>query len=159
VEGEQPSGCGDAPAFYCHAVFPRMEGATLGGHQGIQGRHTSAKRGVTPTWRVEVWHHAQLPVDGVVGLIQQRTAGWHLGGGAHRRPARLLGLTPVAHALSGRLSSRSAEVLDAVAEPWAQRHDPPAGALAPPVQHGVALRACSPGARGPTRRSACQGVC
>jgi len=101
-----------------------MQGSTLIGNQVIQVRQAGEKRRLTPTWMVEVFHHEQLPVDGVVGLIQQRAAGWHLGVGEHRIPPRLFVLEPVTHTRTVLWSQRAGDVIGEVAESLAHRHDP-----------------------------------
>jgi len=50
------------------------------------------------------FHHEQLPVDGVMGLIQHGARHRHLRICKHRLPARLLGLKPLAHPVAIGLS-------------------------------------------------------
>ena len=85
--------------------------------------------------------HEQLPLDGVMGLIQQGAGHGHLRVGEDGIPARLLLLKPAPHALAVGRPSRGGDVVDKVAEPLAERKHPQALALARPVEQGVELRA------------------
>src|SRR5262249_18135347 len=118
-----------------------MQGSTLIGHQVVQVRQASEKRRLTPTGMVEALHGKELPVHSVVGLIQEGTAGRHPGGCAHRIPADLFVLEPIAYTFAVAGSNGGSDVVGKVAEPLAQRDNPQACALATPVQEGVALRA------------------
>ena len=70
---------------------------------------------LTPTGMVETLHGKQLPIHGVVGLIQQRAAGRHLWVGEHRIPPRFLGLKPAPHALAMLLAHCRGDVSGTVA--------------------------------------------
>ena len=118
-----------------------MQGSTLRGNQIIQVRQAGEKHCLTPTGMVEVFHHEQLPVDGVMGLIQQGARHRHLGVGEHRIPARLLLLEPAPDALAVGFPCALCHAVSKVAEPLPQRKHPQALALARPVQQGVALGA------------------
>ncbi len=117
-----------------------MQGAMLVRNQVLQVCQSREKRLLTPPWMVESLHHKEFPVDGVVGLIQQRAAGWHLWVGEYRIPSRLLGLEPVTHPLTVPCSYGRRDVIGKVAQSLAQCHHPQACALATPMQQGVELR-------------------
>jgi hypothetical protein len=57
----------------------------------------SQKRLLAPCGMMEAFHHEQLSVDGVVGLIEQGAGHRHLGIFKHRIPACFLVLKPLAH--------------------------------------------------------------
>ena len=95
---EEPITCGYNPALYFHATLPRMLGPTLIWHQVIQMGQSSQKRLLTLVRMMEAFHHAQLPLDGVMRLIEQGTGHWHLGVCKHRIPARFLLLKPLSYA-------------------------------------------------------------
>ena len=99
------------------------------------------KRLLIAVWMVKRFHHEQLPVDGVVGLIQHGAGHGHLGVGEDRIPARLLVLHPASHALAIGCSRRAGDVVHKMAQPLAEREHPQAFALARQVQEGVELRA------------------
>src|SRR5215471_8821276 len=90
---------------------------------------------------MEALHHEQLPVDGIVGLIQQCAGYWHLRVFEHRVPARLLGLKPASHALAIGWSSGGGDVVHKMAEPLPQRKYAQALALPRSIPQGVKLRA------------------
>jgi hypothetical protein len=87
------------------------------------------------------FHHAQLPVEGVMGLIHKRAGHGHLRVCKHRIPAGLLVLYPAPYPLAIGRSSRGGDVLDTVASPLAQGKHPQMLALARPVEQGMALGA------------------
>ena len=64
---------------------------------------------------MEAFHHEQLPIDGVVGLIQQGARHGHLGVCEHGIPARLFVLEPLSHPLAIGRSRHSADVIDKAA--------------------------------------------
>jgi hypothetical protein len=73
----------------------RGSGCTgLIGDQVVQVGEPRQKRLLTAAWMVKRFHHEQLPVDGIMGLIQQGTRHGHLRIGEHCIPARLLLLHP-----------------------------------------------------------------
>ena len=78
------SRCRDSTAFHFHPTLPRMLGPTLIGDQVVQVREPGEKRLLTPSGMMEAFHREQLPVDGVVGLIQQRC--WSLASAGLRAP-------------------------------------------------------------------------
>ena len=73
---------------------------------------------------VESLHHEQLPVDGVVGLIQQRAGHRHPGVCKHRIPAGFLVLKPLPYALAIGRPRRGGDVVGKVAQPLAQGQHP-----------------------------------
>jgi len=97
-----------------------MQGATLVRNQVIQVCQSREKRQLTPTGVMEALHHKEFPVDGVMRLIQQRAAGWHLGVGEYRIPSRLLVLEPVAHPLTVLFSHGRRDVIGKVTQSLAQ---------------------------------------
>src|SRR5215475_2231514 len=90
---------------------------------------------------MEAFHREQLPLDGIMGLVQQSAGHWHLWVGKHRIPARLLVLEPTPYTLAIPCSSRGGDVLDKVAQPLAKRKHPQALTLPRPVEQGMKLRA------------------
>jgi hypothetical protein len=85
--------------------------------------------------------HAQLPVEGVVGLLPPRAGHRHPGGFASRRPAHLLDRQPVPYALAMGRSRPGGHVVGKAPPPWAQRTPPHALPLPRPGPQGVALGA------------------
>src|SRR5215468_6364607 len=90
---------------------------------------------------VEAFHHKQLPLEGVVGLVEESAGGWHLWIFKDGIPPRLLVLEPAPHPLAVGWSSGGGDMVHKAAEPLPQRKHPQALALACPVPQGVALRA------------------
>ena len=88
---EEPITCGYNPALYFHATLPRMLGPTLIGHQVVQMGQSSQKRLLTLVRMMEAFHHEQLPLDGVMRLIEEGAGCWHLRVGKDRIPARFGG--------------------------------------------------------------------
>jgi hypothetical protein len=62
-----------------HPPLPSRQGMTLGEHQGVQMRQPSQKRLGAPFRIMKALQYAQVPVDGLLGLLQQ---------GAHHRHMR-----------------------------------------------------------------------
>ena len=81
-----------------------MLGPTLIGHQVIQERETIQKSLLVPFGVVEALHHEQLPLDGVVGLIQERAGHGHTRICKHRIPPCFLVPAPVPDACAIRRS-------------------------------------------------------
>src|SRR5438128_11007703 len=102
---------------------------------------TCQKRRLAPTWVMKTLHREQLPVHGVVRLIQQRAHCRHLRVFEHCVPARFLVLYPVAHTLAVFLAFRSTDVVDKTAQSMPKRYHPQACALTAAVQPGVETRA------------------
>jgi len=111
LEIEEPVLCGHFPSFHFHATLPRMHSAALVWHQVVQVRQPREKCLLAPPWMVEVFHHEQFPVNGVMGLIQQRAGHRHSGVFEHRVPARSLLLEPLSHALAIGCSSCDSDVI------------------------------------------------
>jgi hypothetical protein len=119
--------------------------STLRGDQGVEVREPGEKRLLTAVGMVQGFHHDQLPLDGVVGLVSQRAGHGHLGLCEHGILARFLGLELAPDPLPVGGSGRGGDGSDKVAEPLPQRQHPQV--LAPPdtVPQGVALHAaCLP---------------
>ena len=100
MEIEEPVCCGDAPAFDFHSTLTRMLSPTLIGDQVVQVREPREKRLLASLGMVKALHREQLPLDGVMGLIQQRARDGHPGVCKHRIPAGLLLLEPAPDALA-----------------------------------------------------------
>src|SRR2546428_7632949 len=87
------------------------------------------------------YHREELPLDGVMGLIQERAGHRHLGVCKDRIPARLLLLYPAPSPRAIRRPSRDGDVLRKATQPLAQRKHAQVLALARPMQEGMELRA------------------
>jgi len=91
-------------------------------------------------WRImKAFHDEQLPLDGVMSLIQQGAGHGHLRVCKHRIPPGFLGLQPVAHALTIGCSCGVRHTVGNVTEPLSQRKYAQALALARSVPQGVEL--------------------
>jgi hypothetical protein len=90
---------------------------------------------------MEALHREELPVHGIVGLVQHRAHRRHLGVFQHRLPARFFVLHPVAYTLAVLFAHHRRDVIDKMAESLAQCHHTQAFALATAVQQGMELRA------------------
>ena len=141
LEIEEPVSCRDSSAFHFHTTLPGMLGPTLIRDEVVQMGEPREKRLLAPTWMMEALHREQFPLDGVMGLIQQRAGHGHLGVCEDRIPARLLLLEPAPDTLAVGVPRAVCHVVGKVAEPLAQRKHPQAFALACPVQQGVELGA------------------
>src|SRR5712692_517904 len=106
VEIEPPVSCGDCASFDFHTTLAGVLGATLGGDQVVQMCQPASKRLLAPLGMMEPFHHKELPVDGVMGLIQQRAGHRHPGVGEHRIPPCFLLLEPWPYACAVGRSSR-----------------------------------------------------
>jgi hypothetical protein len=118
-----------------------MLSATLIRNQVIQVRESREKRLLTATGMVQPFHGKELPLDGVMGLIQQGTAHGHLRVCQHRIPTGLLVLYPAPYPLAVGRPRRVDDVVDKVASSLAKRKHVYALALTRPVQQGVELGA------------------
>ena len=98
------------------------------------------KRLLAATGMMEPLHGEQLPLDGVMGLIQHSARHGHLRVFEDRIPARLLLLEPAPDALAVGWPSRGGDVVGKVAQSLTQRKYPQALALSYPVEQGVELR-------------------
>jgi hypothetical protein len=136
-----PVVCRYSSALDFHATAAGVLGPTLVGDEVVAVRSPRATRLLAPAWMVKAVHREQLPLDGVMGLIQHGARHRHLRGCEDRRPARVLLLHPAPPALAVSLPRRSGEIIGKVAEPLTQRKHPQALALSGPVQQGVELGA------------------
>ena len=100
LEVEEPVPCGDSPSFDFHPTLAGMLGAALIRNQVVQVRQPAQKRLLAPLGMMEAFHHEQLPLDGVVGLIQQGARHGHLRVFKDGIPAGLLVLKPASHPLA-----------------------------------------------------------
>ena len=92
-----------------------MLGATLIRDQVVQMGQPAQKRLLAPFGVMAAFHREQLPLDGVMGLIQQRAGDGHLRVGEHRIPPRLLLLHPAPHPRAIGWPSRGGDVVRKVA--------------------------------------------
>jgi hypothetical protein len=141
LEVEEPVACRNFPAFDFHPTRPGMLGPTLIRHQVVQVRQPREKRLLAPLRMMEALHREQLPLDSVMGLIQEGAGRGHLRVGEDCIPAGLLVLEPAPDALPVGRPSRTRDVVGNMAEPLAQRKHAHALALACPVQQSVELGA------------------
>ena len=139
MEIEEPVTCRDCASFDIHTALPGMPGTTLRGEHVVQMYQPSQKRLLVPFGVMAAFHREQLPLDGVMGLIQQRAGHGHLRVCEHRIPACLLVLKPASHALAVGRPRRGGPVVGEVASPLSQCQHPQALALACPVQQGMEL--------------------
>ena len=99
LEIEQPVSCWDCSSFDFYTTLPGMYGPTLIRDEVIQVCESREKGFLTAPWMVKSFHGKELPLDGVMRLIQQRAGRRHLGVCKHRIPARLLLLHPAPYPL------------------------------------------------------------
>src|SRR5215475_15057456 len=78
LEVEKPVACGHCSSFHLHATVAGMLGPTLIGDQVVQVRQPRQKRLLAPFGMMEPLHCEELPLDGIMGLIQQGAGGGHL---------------------------------------------------------------------------------
>src|SRR5215813_1270847 len=91
---EEPISGWDCSTLHFHATLAGMLSATLIWNQVIEVRESREKRLLTATGMVKAFHRKELPLDGVMGLIQQGTGHGHLRVCQHRIPTDLLVLYP-----------------------------------------------------------------
>src|SRR4029453_9724057 len=108
-------------AFDFHPTLAGMLGATLVGDEVVQVCQSCKKRLLIPVRMMEAFHHEQLPLDGVMGLIEPGAGHRHLGSFKHRIPAGFLVLKPASHALAIGWPSGGGDVVHKVAKPLPQR--------------------------------------
>src|SRR5262249_11956973 len=84
----------------------RMLGATLIGHQVVEMGQPREKHLLVSTGMMKPLHREQLPLDGVVSLVEEGAGHRHLRVFEDRIPARFLLLYPAPHALAVGLSRR-----------------------------------------------------
>ena len=92
-----------------------MLSPTLIGDQVVQMGQPAQKRLLAPFGMMEAFHREELPLDGVMGLIQERAGHRHLGVCKDRIPARFLGAKPAPHPRAIGCSSRDGDVIGKVA--------------------------------------------
>ena len=90
LEIEEPVRGGYSAAFHFHPTLPGMLGATLIRHQVVQVRQPDKKRLLTPLGMMEAFQREQLPLDGIMGLIQQAAGDGYLRVCEHHVPTRFL---------------------------------------------------------------------
>jgi hypothetical protein len=105
--------------FHFHAALTGMLGPTRIGNQVVEVRAPGEQRLLTAVGMVTRLHHAQLPLDSVVGLVSPRAGPGHRGSFEHGLPARLLLLTPAPDAGPIGGPSRCRDVVDTMAHPRA----------------------------------------
>ena len=115
MQVEEPVSCGDGASFHFHATLASMLSPTLIGDQVIEVRQSCKKRLLAPARVMKPFHGEQLPLDGVMGLIQEGARGGHLRVFEHRIPAGFLRLKPASHALAIGRSRRVGDVVGEVA--------------------------------------------
>src|SRR5215510_11791047 len=69
LQVEHPICGGDASAFHFHPTVARVLGSTLIRYQVVQVGEPRQKRLLAPVGMMKGFHHEQLPVKGVVGLV------------------------------------------------------------------------------------------
>ena len=141
LQVEEPVACRDCASFDFRPTLASVLDPTLIGHQVIEVRQAREKHLLAPFGVMEAFHREQLPLDGVMGLIQQGAGDGHLRVGEHRIPPRLLLLHPAPHPRAIGWPSRGGDVVRKVAQALSQRKHPQALALARPVEQSVELRA------------------
>jgi hypothetical protein len=92
-----------------------VESPTLIWHQVVQVYQPREECRLTSTRMVKPFHREQLPIDGIVGLVEQGVGHWHPGVFKDRVPARLLVLEPLPHALAVGRPSRGGDMIGKVA--------------------------------------------
>ena len=63
--------CWDCASFDFHPTLASVLGPTLRGHEVVEVRQPREKHLLVPFGVMEAFHREQLPLDGVMGLIQQ----------------------------------------------------------------------------------------
>ena len=139
MEDEHPVCGGQSPAFHFHSTLARVQGPALVRDQVVQVGQAGEKRLLMAVWMVKRFHHAQLPLDGIMRLIQQGAGCRHLGGFEHGIPAGFLLPKPAPDARAVGGPRRGGAVVHKVTEALAERQHPQALALARPGQQGVEL--------------------
>ena len=69
MQVEHPICGGDAAAFHFHPTVARVLGSTLIRHQVVQVGEPRQKRLLAPVGMMKGFHHEQLPVKSVMGLV------------------------------------------------------------------------------------------
>jgi hypothetical protein len=89
---------------------------------------------------MKAFHGEELPLDGIMRLIEQGARHGHLRVCEHRVPACLLVLHPTPYPLAIGRPRRGGDMSGEVPQPLAERKHPQALALARTVQEGMELR-------------------
>ena len=131
---EHPVRCRQTPAFHFHPTLTSVLGPTLIGDQVVEVGQPREKRLLTATGMMEAFHREQFPLDGVVGLIQERAGDGHLRVFEARIPARFLVLKPLAHPVAVGLPGGVGDMIGKVTSPLAQGKHPQARPLSHSVQ-------------------------
>src|SRR5262249_6017689 len=113
---------------------------TLIRDQVVQVGEPCEKRLLTAPGMMEALHRKELPLEGVMRLIQQGAGYGHLWGCEDHIPAGFLLVKPAPRPLALSCSSRGAGGVVKVAEPLPERHRAQALPLSLPVAQGVELR-------------------
>jgi hypothetical protein len=100
LEVEEPVACGNCSSFHFHATLAGMLGPTLIGYQVVEVCQPCETRLLAPLGMMEALHREQLPLDGMMGLIQQGAGDGHLWVCEHRLPPGCLLLEPAPDALA-----------------------------------------------------------
>jgi pyridoxal phosphate-dependent enzyme len=103
-------------------------------YEVVQVGEPRQKYPLAPVGMMKGFHHEQLPVNGVMRLIQEGAGHRHPGVFQHRIPAGFLLVKPAPHPLAIGCSGRGSDVLDKVAEPLTERHHAQALTLSHPVE-------------------------
>src|SRR5215813_14823089 len=88
LQVEKPVACWDCASFHFHATVAGMLGPTLIRDEVVEVGEPGEKCLLAATRMLEALHRKQFPLDGVMGLIQQRAGHGHLGVCKDRIPAR-----------------------------------------------------------------------
>ena len=120
LQVEHPVWCGYAPAFHCSPTLPGMLGAALRRDAVVHVGEPGEKRLVAPTGMMEPRHREALPLDGVMGLIEQGAGPGHLVLCQHRIPARFLLLKPLSYACAVGDPGCVRDMVSKVTSPLAQ---------------------------------------
>jgi hypothetical protein len=118
-----------------------MLGSTLIWDEVIQVGEPCEKRLLASTWVMKAFHGEQLPLDGIMGLIQQGAGHRHLGVFENGIPARLFVLHPAPHPRAIGGPSCGSDMIGKAAQPLAERKHPQTLPLSRAVPQGVELRA------------------
>ena len=98
-----------------------MLGSTLIRYQVVEVREPSEKRLLAAPWMMKPFHHEELAVKSVMGLIQEGAGCRHLRVCEHRIPTRLLVLEPPPDTLPIDHPCFLSHVVSKMAEPLTER--------------------------------------
>lgn len=141
LEIAPPGACRNFASFAFPPTVAGMLSAPLVGDQVVQLGQPNKKRLLAPPGMLGPLHREQVPVDGVMRLIESSPGSRHPRVCEPRRPARLLGLEPLSSALTVGRASRVRDGVRQVTSSLPQGNHPQALALSHPVQQGVQLGA------------------